>query len=323
MAADKRRFTPITIVLICVYLCASAACGYKEFVLPPPEAGGPRGPFTWSAMPEPVIAREEASDVLNPSVVKYNGEYQNLYSEFDGKVWYTRIAESPDGLAWKKGRPLALPIDGGIAANGSMLDVRGRFYYWYQTGSPPHIALARQGVDPRSVFERGPLGSFDEFAVADPYVIRAGDFYYLYYLGQDSARRQRLGVARSKDGVKWEKLRSNPILELGDVGAFDENGLGEPAVWSSGGSYWMLYTGRDRTEHRRIGLAKSAEGVHWSRERDFKPISGDQPWNSAVMCDPTVLVEGNEVRVWFGGGDVPRPDQNIHGQIGYGVLKQR
>jgi hypothetical protein len=26
------------------------------------------------------------------------------------------------------------------------------------------------------------------------------------------------------------------------------------------------------------------------------------------------------VRVWFGGGDVARPDQNIHGQIGAGVL---
>jgi hypothetical protein len=27
-----------------------------------------------------------------------------------------------------------------------------------------------------------------------------------------------------------------------------------------------------------------------------------------------------EIRVWFGGGDVPRPDQNIHGEIGMGVL---
>jgi hypothetical protein len=318
MAADTRRFTPIRIVLICVYLCASAACGYKEFTLPPPENGGLRGPFTWSALPEPVIAREQASDVLNPSVVKLNGEYQNYFSEYDGKTWLTRVASSRDGVTWKKGNRLDLPVAGGMAGNGSALVVGGTLYNWYETGSPPKIAHAGDGV----VLGPGPLGSFDEVAVADPYVIKVGDYFYLYDLGQDKARRQRLGVARSHDGVSWEKLRSNPILEMGEVGAFDENGLGEPAVWSSGGSYWMLYTGRDRGERRRIGLAKSADGVHWSREQNFKPIAGDQPWSKEVMCDPSVEVLSDQIRVWFGGGDVARPDQGIHGQIGLGFLKQ-
>jgi hypothetical protein len=27
------------------------------------------------------------------------------------------------------------------------------------------------------------------------------------------------------------------------------------------------------------------------------------------------------IRVWFGGGDVASPDQNLHGQIGVGILK--
>jgi hypothetical protein len=27
------------------------------------------------------------------------------------------------------------------------------------------------------------------------------------------------------------------------------------------------------------------------------------------------------VGVWFGGGDVASPDENLHGQIGYGVLR--
>lgn len=121
--------------------------------------------------------------------------------------------------------------------------------------------------------------------------------------------------------MQWEKLRSNPILELGEVGSFDENGLGEPAVWSSGGSYWMLYTGRDHGERRRIGLARSSDGVHWARELNFKPIAGDQPWNREVMCDPSVEVMGDQIRVWFGGGDLPRPDQGLHGQIGLGFLK--
>ena len=76
------------------------------------------------------------------------------------------------------------------------------------------------------VLGTGPRGSWDERGVADPDVLRIGDTLYMYYLGQDRARRQRLGVARSADGVHWQKLRSNPILEIGPDTAFDENGLG-------------------------------------------------------------------------------------------------
>jgi len=299
----------------------SLGCGkYADFTLPPPDSPGPRGPFTWTASPNPVIERGSLSDVLNPSVFKLNGEYQNFYSEFDGQTWTTRIANSPDGITWKKGSSLELPPNGGIAANGSALAVAGDVYYWYQTAAPPVINLLR-GKAIETVLGAGPQGSFDEVAVADPYVIRAGDRFYMFYLGQDRAHRQRLGVAQSSDGVHWEKLRSNPILELGPVGAFDEVGLGEPAVWSSGGSYWMLYTGRDRGERRRIGLARSRDGVNWQRDAGFQPIAGDQPWNREVMCDPSVEVTPGGIRVWFGGGDVARPDQNLHGQIGVGVLK--
>ena len=115
--------------------------------------------------------------------------------------------------------------------------------------------------------------------------------------------------------MRWEKLRTNPVMELGAPGAFDENGLGEPAVWNSGGSYWMLYTGRDRMERRRIGLARSIDGVRWERESSFMPISGTESWNSQVtLCDPTVQMTPNGILVWFGGGDVAHPAENIHGE---------
>jgi predicted GH43/DUF377 family glycosyl hydrolase len=216
------------------------------------------------------------------------------------------------------------------ATNGSALVENGEILYWYAAGEPPRIALARShdGVtftkQGQAVVPLGPRGSFDERGVSDPYVIRRGDFLYLFYLGQDRAAQQRLGIARSRDGATWEKLRSNPVLELGAPGTFDENGLGEPAVWSSGGAYWMLYTGRDRAEHRRLGLARSKDGVTWTREPSFTPLSGDQPWDSQVICDPTVeLAADGSVRVWFGGGDVAHPVENIHGQIGVATLRGR
>jgi len=313
---------------------ALCGCGrYADFTLPPPDAGGPGAPFQWRASPQPQIEPGpdwDASDVLNPSVVRIGDRYLNLYSGFDGHAWHTGRAISDDGQRWQKlGRVLS---PGGwegdyIAANGSALVVGQEIFYWYEAGRPLQIGLARSRdggatwtKHPNPVVPPGPRGSFDERAVADPYVIRRGDFFFLFYLGQDRAARQRLGVARSRDGVGWEKLRSNPVLELGAPGAFDEAGLGEPAVWSSGGSYWMLYTGRDREEHRRMGLARSADGVRWERDTSLSPITGSEAWNRQVVCDPSVEVTDRAIRVWFGGGDVARPDQGIHGRIGMGML---
>jgi predicted GH43/DUF377 family glycosyl hydrolase len=214
-----------------------------------------------------------------------------------------------------------------IAANGSAVRVGAEFLYWYHAGprETPRIGLARSAdgrtwqKHPQPVIETGPRGSWDERGVADPYVIQIKDTFYMYYLGQDRARQQRIGVARSPDGIRWEKLRVNPILELGENGAFDEDALGEPAIWISHRSYWMLYTGRDRNGNRRVGLAQSSDAVAWKRQPAV--FAGAAAWDSKVLCDPTVEVTPQGIRVWFGAGDVASPDENLHGQIGLAILR--
>lgn len=315
-------------------------CGrYADFTLPAPSGSvrQVRPEFKLDPKPlmEPGAAGWESVDVLNPSVVRHDGKLLNVYSAYDGKVWHTGVAESADGLRWDDRRRVlspSLPWEGGyIAANGSALAYRGELRYWYQAGSPPRIGLARSRdgrswtKDAEPVMDTGPRGSWDERGVADPYVIETDGALYMFYLGQNRARQQRLGLARSDDGgANWTKLRSNPILDIGQEGAFDENGLGEPAVWQSDGRWWMLYTGRDRHENRQLGLTFSSDGVSWQRYSETAVMSGDQPWNSRVVCDPTVLADParpGTLRVWYGGGDIPHPAENIHGRIGYAELQ--
>jgi predicted GH43/DUF377 family glycosyl hydrolase len=318
-----------------IALLLLTGCGrYADFTLPV-LAGGRARQWTWSAQETPVLTPGDwdSHDVLNPSVIRRENLYYNFYSGFDGKTWHTGLATSPDGIAWRKqGRVLSpdpRTWEGDyIAANGSALAANGDILYWYQAGpkDAPAIALGRS-VDGRTwlrhgaaVLDHGPRSSCDERATADPYVIRLADgYFYMYYLGQDRARRQRICLARSHDGIAWEKLRTNPVLELGEAGAFDEEGLGEPAVWASEGFYWMLYTGRDRMERRRMGLARSRDGVSW--ERTPLVIAGQAAWDSKVVCDPAVEAEADGVRVWFGGGDAASPDENLHGAIGVAVMK--
>lgn len=301
-------------------------CGrYGDFALPR-LADGRNVTLRVQLDPQPVIQREPEIDVLNPSVVRSN-PFFNLYSEFDGRVWHTALAESADGRHWtKKGRvlsPDASTWEGDyIAANGSALIENSKWWYWYQSGKGiPRIGLARSddGIhwrkDPQPVLLPGPRGSWDERGVADPYVLKLGSEFYIYYLGQNRARQQQIGLARSEDGVHWMKLRSNPVMEAPDSG----NGIGEPAVWQWKGWYWMLYTGRGKTEQRELFAARSEDGVHWVRVG--KPIRGTEAWDSQVICDPTVVVDGDVTLLWFGGGDKPRPDEHLDGQIGFGVIE--
>lgn len=312
------------------------ACGkYRDFTLPQ-QAGGPSTKWQWQARAQPVMSPGGAGewdsvDVLNPSVIRQGDAYYNFYSGFDGRTWHTGLAVSPDGIAWQKESEILSPEPAtwegaAIAANGSAITDESGILYYYQAGEGDRVeiglARSRNGHqwqrNGAPVLTVGPWESWDERGVGDPYVIRAGGNYYMFYLGQDRARRQRIGVAMSRDGERWYKLRSNPILELGDYGAFDANGLGEPAVWAARGYYWMLYTGRDRNEIRRLGLARSRDGVRW----DKLPltIAGGEAWDSKVICDPTVIANGDRVTVWFGGGDVASPDHSLHGQIGVGML---
>jgi predicted GH43/DUF377 family glycosyl hydrolase len=309
-------------------------CGsYSDFTLP---VLPPAQPKELSAHfdAEPVLERGSAHDVLNPSVVRKGSIYYNFYSEFDGKRWATARATSTDGHVWsKQGRVLSpdpATWEGDyIAANGSALLENGELWYWYQAGDHdrPSIGLARSAdgrawrKEPKPVLEPGPRGSWDERGVGDPYVLKLQGEFYVYYLGQNRARQQQIGLARSHDGVHWTKLRSSPVLTIPwpGTGWPDDNGLGEPAVWQSDGWYWMLFTGRSEHEQRSLIAARSGDGVHWQQQTAF--FSGREQWDREVVCDATVLVEDGRIRFWFGGGDKPRPDENLDGQIGEGVLE--
>jgi predicted GH43/DUF377 family glycosyl hydrolase len=311
-------------------LVFSGCARYADFVVPPPQAQ-PHYHLDWKAAPEVNLTRGDALDVLNPSVVRHGAGYLNLYSRFDGKRWDTYAATSADGASWANARKILspeLPWEGSyIAANGGAVSFQGELLYVYQAGEKGKtilgLARSRDGVSwtkqPTPILTLGPWRSWDEVSLGDPYVWEANGVLYLCYLGEDRARRQRLGLARSTDGVHWEKQRNSPILDIGGYGDFDENGLGEAAIFASGNQWVMLYTGRDRKEHRAMGYAVSNNGRTWTKLRE-PVLRGSSPWNNTVVCDATVLAEPSRLRIWYGGGDKPSPDERLNGQIGYAEL---
>lgn len=271
-------------------------------------------------------------DVLNPSVIKFGNQYFNYYSGYDGATWRTGVATSEDGYNWVKYEEnpvfgienIKTEHNDYIAANGSAVVFQNKVYYFYHFCNKMGfaeigLAISEDGYtfqDQGIVLSTGDEGTWESNAVADPYAIVKNDVIYLYYLGQNEAGIQRLGVAMSIDGMKWTKSVANPILDVGSAGAFDENGLGEPSVYYESPYYYMLYTGRNMKEERNIGLAVSLNGIDWRKFSYNGEFHQSEEWNSAVICDTTFQKVDEEVLVYYGGGNEPEPAQNLNGQIG-------
>lgn len=277
----------------------------------------------------------DSVDVLNPSVVYWRGKLWSYYSGYDGLIWRTGVATSTDGLKWQKfdSNPV-LSIDKQswdseyIAANGAAIVVGDGIYYFYE-GMTDHgvteISLAKSSDGftfqkiPRPLIRPGTSGTWDESGVADPYVIAYDGAFYMYFVGINRAGVQRVGIAKSFDGVSWSKHPGNPILDIGATSDFDAGGLGEPSVTKIGNVFAMVYTGRNELEQRSLGVALSLDGINWRRQNHSGLPVPREGWNSEVLCDSTILLtpDGQALRVWYGGGRKRHPGKNIDGQVGY------
>src|ERR1017187_5347065 len=68
------------------------------------------------------------------------------------------------------------------------------------------------------------------------------------------------------------------------------------------------------------GLEWRAPPMAFAGKNCRRSLKGSQPWDSQVICDPTIELLDGRLTVWFGGGDAPSPDENLNGQIGVATL---
>lgn len=113
-------------------------------------------------------------------------------------------------------------------------------------------------------------GFWDSMTCHNPLIKEFDGRYYLYYIGCSNGKTdtKRIGVATSDslDGP-WERS-PNPILPVGEEGAWDDHCTTNPAVIQGGdGLYWLYYKSWNTAEYvaqkgavrgnRKYGLAKS------------------------------------------------------------------
>jgi hypothetical protein len=146
---------------------------------------------------------------------------------------------------------------------------------------------------PGLILGPGPADWWDSERVSSPQVLRAPDgTWKMWYYGRDpSFDRQinlptgRVGLATSRDGIHWERVRGpltmGAVFEpSNDPDRFDNAHVGISDIRVEHGLYWMAYFGGDQSVievpfQGRIfpakglrmlpGLAISRDGLHWVR----------------------------------------------------------
>ena len=123
-------------------------------------------------------------------------------------------------------------------------------------------------------------GTFDAGACMNPFIVRQGDDYYLFYAGADKkgTRRICLAIAPVTDVTQWKRL--GPLFDVGAKGSFDETWCVLPVVHKIGNKWHLYYTGRSNAggglqAFYGMGLATSDDLVKWTKHSTNYVLTGD------------------------------------------------
>lgn len=122
--------------------------------------------------------------------------------------------------------------------------------------------------------------------INDPAVVKVGDSYFMYFTRAEKFVIDRIHVATSNDGLKWDVV--GVALDAGRADAWDALSVGRPSVIRDEGLFKMWYDGRkdfpigapvegapvSNESHRFVGYATSRDGLHWVRQSD-QPVFGN------------------------------------------------
>ncbi|MFF1733438.1 glycoside hydrolase family 130 protein [Streptomyces sp. NPDC058247] len=139
----------------------------------------------------------------------------------------------------------------------------------------------------------------------NPAAIIEGDEVVLLYRAHAADKISRIGMARSRDGIHFERL-GTPVLEPEQP--YEQAGCEDPRITRIDGTYYLTYTGFDGTT-AQLCLATSTDLHTWTRHGPLfpgfntwrtLPYGPDQPWSKAGVIHPEPI-EGR-YWMWYGEG---------------------
>ncbi len=206
--------------------------------------------FHWHVANEVVLGPDRGSavedvEVSRPFVLAEDATYTMWYAGHRASSVVISRATSVDGLHWdRRGAVFAAEVTwekSSVMCPSVLRATDGTYHMWYSGGEryePDAIGYAVSadgtnwarvqdlpvlGPDPNSTWERD--------RVAGAHVFRHEGFFYAAYIGfANGYEDSSIGIARSVDGVSWQRHAGNPVLTRGRPGDFDSINVYKPFV---------------------------------------------------------------------------------------------
>jgi hypothetical protein len=163
--------------------------------------------------------------------------------------------------------------------------------------------------------------------VGDPFVKFWNGMFHMWYIfgqrwqpanrGEPEARIYRIGYARSKHAVQWERFGKPIIADV--IGADECQAL--PTVFRHKGLYHMVFCYRYASGFRnnpdrayRLGYAYSSNLTDWVRaDAQLGLERSGSGWDSQMMCYPHAFQTADNVFLLYNGDEF--------GKFGFGLAK--
>jgi hypothetical protein len=156
------------------------------------------------------------------------------------------------------------------------------------------------------IFPPKPLYSWLNSHAAIPVVDRVSDERYrVYFSGRDVQGRAQIGYFELEIGASWNVLSvsAEPVIGLGPLGAFDDNGITAACIVTNAGRKYQYYTGWTLGVtvpfYFYIGLAVSDDDGRSFQKVSPAPILERNAIDPYLTASPCVLVEEDRWRMWY------------------------
>jgi len=281
-------------------------------------------------------SRWDAGMAFSPTVIMFKDTlrmwYMGSLTAGFGGIIYIGYAWSLDGITWQQysKNPILKPRQGQwdyphlsnprVMADGDTLRM------WYgggnmiKAGMRIGYAVSVDGIHwnryPTLVIK--PKADWNKDGVLPGAVIKEDGIYKMWFSGglgtagyPTDSTHWSIGYATSSDCIHWI-LNEDPVLIHGSSTDFDENLAFSACVIRSDVGYDMWYGGHSETAQKdpnkpyaTIGYASSPDGITWTKYNKnpvVSPSSISPQWAKGYYT-PSVISDGNQFRMWFGGWD--------------------
>jgi len=143
----------------------------------------------------------------------------------------------------------------------------------------------------------------------NPFPEKVGeDLYKVYFAGRDKLNRARGGyvVININEPEKMLEVPEKPVLDLGDLGCFDDCGVMPSCIVHYENKQFMYYTGWTQGVVTPfsffIGLAISRDGGKTFERVSKAPVLGRSIHDPYLTASPWVIIERGIWRMWYVSG---------------------